>query len=99
MVKKKEEMNMWCCKNGHKGMWCCKGMMLLILVGVLLISWVAIKLIWDWIVPDLFPTGILAATVSWTTAFKLAVLTTICVLIKKMKKKMHYKKMQYLMKK
>ncbi len=52
-----------------------------------------IKLLWDWIIPDLFPglvaQGLLIGIMSWDTAFKMAILATIIMVIKVMKKK-HY---------
>ena len=52
-----------------------------------------IKLLWDWIIPDLFPglvaEGLLIGIMSWDTAFKMAILATIVMVIKVMKIK-HY---------
>ena len=65
---------------------------ILIALGV---CWIATKLLWDWIVPDLFVTGILAPTISWYTAFKLAL---VFVGLKVLKKKYKHKMMKQYMK-
>lgn len=47
------------------------------LVGILILGPFIIMWLWAWTVPDLFPgavlTGLVAKTLSWWTAFKLAV--------------------------
>lgn len=48
------------------------GFMIIVLIVALLL----IKLLWAWVVPDLFPgavaLGLIASTISWYTAFKVA---------------------------
>ena len=45
-------------------------------VGIVAIAFLAIKLLWAWTIPDLFPgaveQGLVAAEISWLTSFKLA---------------------------
>tara|TARA_B100001750_G_C15323086_1_gene503249 strand:+ start:305 stop:535 length:231 start_codon:yes stop_codon:yes gene_type:complete len=47
-----------------------------LVVGVIVISFLAIKLLWAWTIPDLFPEAVkgnyVAAEISWLTSFKLA---------------------------
>ena len=44
--------------------------------GIVVISFLAIKLLWAWTIPDLFPgaveKGLIASEISWLTSFKLA---------------------------
>ena len=44
--------------------------------GIVVISFLAIKLLWAWTIPDLFPgaveEGLIASEISWLTSFKLA---------------------------
>lgn len=68
--------SMMCCAKAM----CIKGLIMLA------VCFVATKLLWDWIVPDLFVTGILAGTISWYTAFKLALVCTTLMMIKKKEK-------------
>ena len=46
--------------------------------GLLLLALLVIKLVWAWTVPDLFPgaveQGLIADSLSWWSAFKLAIL-------------------------
>ena len=46
-------------------------------LGVVALSFFAIKLLWAWTIPDLFPgaveQGLIAAEISWLTSFKLAI--------------------------
>ena len=46
-------------------------------LGIVALSFLAIKLLWSWTIPDLFPgaveQGLIAAEISWLTSFKLAV--------------------------
>ena len=50
-------------------------------LGVVAISFLVIKLLWAWTVPDLFPgaveQGLVAAEISWLTSFKLALLVAV----------------------
>ena len=50
---------------------------LAIIIIVFIIVLFLIKLLWGWVVPDLFPgavaQGLVAATISWYTAFKIAI--------------------------
>lgn len=52
------------------------GMALLVVFALFLI-----KLVWAWAIPDLFPgavkQGLVAADISWYTAFKLAILVAV----------------------
>ena len=45
-------------------------------LGVVALSFFAIKLLWAWTIPDLFPgaveQGLIAKEISWFTSFKLA---------------------------
>ena len=45
-------------------------------IGVVAVSFLIIKLLWSWTIPDLFPgaveQGLVAAEISWLTSFKLA---------------------------
>jgi len=47
-----------------------------LVVGVVAVSFLIIKLLWAWTIPDLFPgaveQGLVAAEISWFTSFKLA---------------------------
>ena len=49
---------------------------LMIAAMVFVVVLLLVKLLWAWTVPDLFPgavqQGLVAATISWLTAFKLA---------------------------
>lgn len=48
-----------------------------IVIIVFIIALLVIKLLWGWVVPDLFPgavsLGLIAGTISWYTAFKVAI--------------------------
>jgi hypothetical protein len=50
-------------------------------VGALVMGLLVVKLFWGWLVPDLFPgavaQGLVAQSISWITAFKLAALLAI----------------------
>ncbi len=50
-------------------------------VGLLLLALLVIKLVWGWTVPDLFPgaveQGLIAGSLSWWSAFKLAILVAL----------------------
>ena len=50
--------------------------MIALFIGVLLITFLVIKWLWAWIIPDLFPGGVeqglIAKEISWFTSFKLA---------------------------
>tara|TARA_B110000116_G_scaffold238429_1_gene225238 strand:- start:345 stop:590 length:246 start_codon:yes stop_codon:yes gene_type:complete len=45
-------------------------------ISIVAIAFLAIKLLWAWTIPDLFPgaveQGLVAAEISWLTSFKLA---------------------------
>ena len=45
-------------------------------LGVVVLSFFLIKLLWAWTIPDLFPgaveQGLVVAEISWLTSFKLA---------------------------
>lgn len=48
-----------------------------IIVVIFVIALFLVKLLWDWTIPDLFPgaveQGLVAGTISWFTAFKVAI--------------------------
>ena len=48
-----------------------------LIFGILLLALLIIKLVWAWTIPDLFPgaveEGLIAESLSWYTAFKLAI--------------------------
>ena len=50
-------------------------------VGLLLVALLLVKLVWAWTVPDLFPgaveQGLIAGSLSWWSAFKLAILVAL----------------------
>lgn len=50
-------------------------------VAVVLVTLLVVKLLWAWVVPDLFPgavrQGLIAAEISWFTAFKVALVVGI----------------------
>jgi len=50
---------------------------LFVVLAVFLLALLLIKLLWGWTVPDLFPEavkqGLVAGTISWFTALKLAI--------------------------
>jgi hypothetical protein len=50
-------------------------------VGLLLVALLLVKLVWAWTVPDLFPgaveQGLIADSLSWWSAFKLAILVAL----------------------
>ena len=52
------------------------GLVMLVFFGMLLFGLLIIKLWWSWAIPDLFPgavqQGLIAASISWWTSFKLA---------------------------
>ncbi|MDE1833726.1 MAG: hypothetical protein KGH64_00150 [Candidatus Micrarchaeota archaeon] len=55
--------------------------MLAIFILVFVVALFIIKLAWSWVVPDLFPgavsQGLIASTIGWYTAFKLALILAI----------------------
>ena len=54
---------------------------LALIVGVFIITFLVIKWLWAWTIPDLFPgaveTGLIAKEISWFTSFKLAIFLTV----------------------
>ena len=58
----------------------CTGLVVLI-AAVLLLALLLIKVLWAWTVPDLFPGGVeqglVAESLSWFTAFKLAIFVAV----------------------
>ena len=64
-----------------------------LVVVVFFVALFVIKLLWTWIIPDLFPgavaQGLVAAEIDWYTAFKLAIVTALMGAIFKAKKE-HY---------
>jgi len=49
--------------------------------GIFVVALLLVKLAWAWTIPDLFPgaveQGLIAGTISWFTAFKVAILVAI----------------------
>jgi hypothetical protein len=58
---------------------------LLLVIAVLVIGLLVIKLLWAWIVEDLFPgaveQGLIAAKISWWTSFKVSLILAVLSLI------------------
>jgi hypothetical protein len=58
---------------------------LLLVIAVLVIGLLVIKLLWAWVVEDLFPgaveQGLIAANISWWTSFKVALILAVLSLI------------------
>lgn len=58
----------------------CTGVVALF-VGLFILALLLIKLIWAWTIPDLFPgavdQGLVAGSISWFTAFKLAIFVAV----------------------
>jgi uncharacterized membrane protein YqhA len=54
---------------------------LFVVLAVFVLALLLIKLLWGWTVPDLFPKaveqGLVAETITWWTALKLAVFVTV----------------------
>ena len=54
---------------------------LAIMVGIFIVVLLLLKLLWAWTVPDLFPgavqQGLVAAKISWYTAFKVAIFISV----------------------
>ena len=54
---------------------------LLIIVSVFVLALLLIKLLWPWVIPDLFPgavdQGLIARELSWYTSFKLAIFISV----------------------
>ena len=52
-----------------------------LMIGVLLLALFLIKILWAWTIPDLFPgaveQGLIAGSISWLTAFKLALFISV----------------------
>ena len=69
--KRKGRLMRWGC------LWSAMILPLLIIVGVLALGPLIIKWLWVWTVPDILPgaveKGLVAGTITWWTAFKLAV--------------------------
>jgi hypothetical protein len=53
----------------------------ILIVGIFILAFLLIKWVWAWTIPDLFPgaveQGLIAGTISWFSAFKLAIFTAI----------------------
>ncbi len=49
---------------------------LALVIGIMILAFFIIKLLWAWTIPDLFPgavkQGLIAKEISWFTSFKLA---------------------------
>jgi hypothetical protein len=58
---------------------------LVVIVGVFVLSLLLIKVLWAWTVPDLFPgaveQGLIARSISWMTALKLAIFTAVITVV------------------
>jgi hypothetical protein len=58
----------------------CTGVLALF-VGLFILFLLLIKVIWAWTIPDLFPgaveQGLIAGSISWFTAFKLAIFVAV----------------------
>lgn len=54
----------------------CTGLVALV-VGLFILALFIIKIVWAWVIPDIFPgaveQGLIVETLSWYTAFKLAI--------------------------
>jgi hypothetical protein len=54
---------------------------LMFVAGAFVLALFLIKLLWAWTIPDLFPgaveQGLVARSISWLTAFKLAIFVTV----------------------
>ena len=66
----------------RKGLWLALALgLLLVLVAVFVVSLFLVKVLWAWTVPDLFPKaveqGLVAGTISWLTALKIAILIAV----------------------
>ncbi len=66
----------------RKGLWLALAPgMLLVLVAVFVVSLFLVKVLWAWTIPDLFPKaveqGLVAGTISWLTALKIAILIAV----------------------
>jgi hypothetical protein len=50
---------------------------LLLILGVMVLVLFLVKILWSWVVPDLFPgavqQGLIARDISWYTAFKISI--------------------------
>jgi len=57
--------------------------MLVLATTMFVVALFVIKLLWAWVVPDLFPgavaQGLIAAQISWYTAFKVAIVVGVLV--------------------
>jgi len=57
----------------------------MIFVGVLVLALLLVKLLWAWTIPDLFPKaveqGLVAGTISWLTALKIALFVALLAAI------------------
>ncbi len=52
-----------------------------LMVGLFVVALLVVKLLWAWVVPDLFPgaveQGLVARSISWYTALKVAIVIAI----------------------
>lgn len=50
---------------------------LVLIVGVFVLALLLVKVLWSWTIPDIFPgaveQGLVARSISWLTAFKIAI--------------------------
>lgn len=54
---------------------------LLLIIGSFILSLFLIKIVWSWVIPDIFPgavaSGLIAREISWFAAFKLSIFISI----------------------
>ena len=54
---------------------------IVLIVGIFILVFFLIKWVWAWTIPDLFPgaveQGLIAGSISWFTAFKLAIFVAV----------------------
>jgi hypothetical protein len=64
--------------KGIKKIWAIIPGFVLIMTLFILFGLLIIKLLWAWVIPDIFPgaveKGLIASSISWFTAFKVALL-------------------------
>jgi len=88
MAKSKKNF-LTCC---DKDMMCNPVGLLIKTLIILGLSLVGTYYLWNWIMVDIFPTGIITSTISWYTAFKLALIMTLCktMMMRKKHRMMNY---------
>jgi hypothetical protein len=52
-----------------------------VIVGLFILALLLLKILWGWVIPDLFPgaveQGLVARSISWYTAFKMAIFVAV----------------------